>query len=146
MSSSWYVRREGKIHGPIDSAGLKQLASKGEISERTEVSQGSDGPWSEAKKVRGLFAPAAGAMPPPTPAPMATPPDLPDPVTATVTAKPKSWFFKIAKWVGISFVALLCLSAALEVINPEGMKKIRAKNAEEAAEKAESESPLKGAI
>ena len=54
--SDWYVRSGGKVHGPVNSARLKQFADEGKIRPSTAVSRSKDGPWSEAGKVAGLFS------------------------------------------------------------------------------------------
>ena len=55
MSTSWFVRRGSKIHGPLDSHQLKQLASTGKIGVDSEVARSAVGPWVPARRVRGLF-------------------------------------------------------------------------------------------
>jgi membrane protein YdbS with pleckstrin-like domain len=71
MASSWFVRGNGKVYGPLDSAKLKQLVADGKIDQTTEVAQQQNGPWVPAGRVKGLFV-----QPPipadPAPAPRAT--------------------------------------------------------------------------
>ena len=55
MAALWFVRGNGKVYGPLDSARLKQIAAEGKINEATEVAQNQAGPWHPAGKVRGLF-------------------------------------------------------------------------------------------
>jgi hypothetical protein len=55
MAALWFVRGNGKVYGPLDSARLKQIAAEGKINEATEVAQNQTGPWYPAGKVRGLF-------------------------------------------------------------------------------------------
>lgn len=54
--ADFYVRVAGKVHGPLDSAKIKQLATSGKINEATEISQTANGPFVPAAKVKGLFA------------------------------------------------------------------------------------------
>ncbi len=63
MSSSWFVRAGGKVHGPIDAPKLKQLVAEKKITAQTEVSQNHAGPWVPAGRVRGLFAQSPPAEP-----------------------------------------------------------------------------------
>jgi membrane protein YdbS with pleckstrin-like domain len=69
--AEWYVRAGGKVHGPLDSRKLKQLASAGRINGTTEVSQVASGPFVPAANVKGLFAltatPSASTSPAPAP-------------------------------------------------------------------------------
>jgi len=74
MPSSWFVRGNGKVYGPLDSAKLKKLVADGKIDQTTEVAQNHNGPWLAAGKVKGLF------VQPPIPTPVAA--------TAIVAATP----------------------------------------------------------
>lgn len=58
MGRQWYVRAGGQEHGPFTSDQLRQLAGRGKIERATPVRVGTDGPWSRAEKVGGLFAAA----------------------------------------------------------------------------------------
>lgn len=77
MAASWFVRGNGKVYGPLDSARLKQLVADGKIDQTTEVSQNQNGPWVPAGRVKGLFVQppitAAPAPPPRAPAAKASP-------------------------------------------------------------------------
>jgi hypothetical protein len=73
MATSWYLRQAGKVVGPYSSSQLKQMADAALITPQAEVSQAESGPWSAARKVKGLFpdaVPSASAYddkpPPPT--------------------------------------------------------------------------------
>lgn len=102
MAASWFVRGNGKVYGPLDSAKLKQLVADGKIDQTTEVAQQQNGPWSPAGRVKGLFVqppiPAAPAPPPPTvktPAaavPAATAPALATPPAATPIARKRGGY------------------------------------------------------
>jgi hypothetical protein len=52
----WFVRANGKTHGPISAAQLKQLAEQNRIGGKTELANTTDGPWRPASTVRGLFS------------------------------------------------------------------------------------------
>lgn len=69
MASSWFIRGNGKVYGPLDSAQLKQLVSQGKIDQTTEVAQNQNGPWVVASKVKGLFVqpPSTVGSPPRSP-------------------------------------------------------------------------------
>jgi membrane protein YdbS with pleckstrin-like domain len=62
--AGWYVRVGGKVHGPLDSAKIKELAACGKINETTDISRGDNGPFVAAGKVKGLFASTAKPSPP----------------------------------------------------------------------------------
>lgn len=53
--NQWYIQHSNKIHGPIDDATLKKLASGGKINASTRIRKGEDGQWSECSKINGLF-------------------------------------------------------------------------------------------
>lgn len=55
MANSWFVNKDGKVYGPLDSTQLKQLAKAGKISATSKVAQSADGPWCDAGRVKGLF-------------------------------------------------------------------------------------------
>ena len=55
MSTNWYIEHNGKPHGPLTSAQLKQLAGAGKINRETKVRMNDDGRWSLAAKIKGLF-------------------------------------------------------------------------------------------
>lgn len=89
MASSWFVRGNGKVYGPLDSAKLKQLVTDGKIDQTTEVAQSQTGPWVPAGRVKGLFVQPPispnPAPPPRAPAPVAPPAD-PPPVVVSAPA------------------------------------------------------------
>jgi hypothetical protein len=95
MASSWFVRGNGKVYGPLDSARLKQLVADGKIDQTTDVAQNQNGPWVPAGKVKGLFVqppiPADPSPPPRAPAPKAPPAmptAVPTPAPPVVTPAP----------------------------------------------------------
>jgi membrane protein YdbS with pleckstrin-like domain len=53
--SKWFVSKGGKTHGPFSSSQLKQLAVTAKINRETEVRLGTNGKWTAAKHVKGLF-------------------------------------------------------------------------------------------
>lgn len=59
MPSEWYVRVNGRIHGPVDDKKLVQLASAGKILATTEISKSQNGPWHAAASLKGLRFPLA---------------------------------------------------------------------------------------
>ena len=84
--AGWYVRVGGKVHGPLDSAKIKQLAASGKINETTDISQTENGPFVVAGKVKGLFA--SPAKPSPPTAPKATAVAFAAPAPASTRAAP----------------------------------------------------------
>jgi hypothetical protein len=61
--TSWYVRTNGKVHGPFEAGQLQQMAATGKVSRAMDVSASSNGPWRKAGSVPGLF-PGVVAAPP----------------------------------------------------------------------------------
>jgi len=55
MATEWFIKRDGKQHGPFASAQLKRLAENGQVTPDTEVKRGTDRSWFTARSVRGLF-------------------------------------------------------------------------------------------
>ena len=51
----WYVRRNGRISGPITEDKIRELAASGQISNETQVRADVDGPWVQASAVEGLL-------------------------------------------------------------------------------------------
>lgn len=62
MGTSWFVRGDGKVYGPLDGARLRQLAVDGKINGQTEVAVNASGPWHRASNVKGLFPPPAAEV------------------------------------------------------------------------------------
>ena len=58
----WYVRRNGRISGPITEDKIRELAASGQISNETQVRADVDGPWVQASAVEGLLD-AASSIP-----------------------------------------------------------------------------------
>ncbi len=56
MANQWYIRRGSNVLGPSTSAQLKSDAAEGLVKRDDEVGQSPTGPWSVARKVKGLFA------------------------------------------------------------------------------------------
>ena len=59
--SDWYYQAMGSVQGPVSFEELRQLADRGEMTERTLVREGSDGPWRAAAACQGLFVEPSGA-------------------------------------------------------------------------------------
>ncbi len=53
--TDWYYQAMGSVQGPVSFEELRQSADRGEITDRTLVREGSDGPWLAAAEVSGLF-------------------------------------------------------------------------------------------
>ncbi|MCE9618425.1 MAG: DUF4339 domain-containing protein [Planctomycetes bacterium] len=63
-SGQWFIMRDAKTFGPYSSSQLKQHARDGLVTPDDRVAQSRNGPWTSARKVKGLeFA----AEPPPPP-------------------------------------------------------------------------------
>jgi len=65
--ASWYVRANGKVHGPFEASQLRQMAASGKVARAMDVATSSNGPWRKAGSVPGLFASVAAGPPPPGP-------------------------------------------------------------------------------
>lgn len=65
--ASWYVRANGKVHGPFEASQLRQMAASGKVSRAMDVATTSNGPWRKAGSVPGLFASVTTGPPPPGP-------------------------------------------------------------------------------
>lgn len=64
MPSTWFVRGNGQVFGPLDDQRLVKLAADGKIDASTEVAKNQNGPWHPAGKIKGLTF--AKAQPTPT--------------------------------------------------------------------------------
>jgi hypothetical protein len=53
--TTWFIKHNGRIFGPVTSQRLAELASESRIATETLVRKGNQGTWVEAAKVRGLF-------------------------------------------------------------------------------------------
>ena len=51
--AEYFIRKNGKLHGPFDAAKLKKLATAGKFSARDEVRK-DDGPWKKAGTIKAL--------------------------------------------------------------------------------------------
>lgn len=56
MSDSYYVRSQGKVHGPFSFEDLKTKAGKGHLRKTHQVSTDKKN-WTPARRVEGLFPP-----------------------------------------------------------------------------------------
>lgn len=74
---TFFVRRSGKEHGPLTSKQIKELAAKSQITPETEIRPSTNGSWTVAAKVKGLF---------PSP-PVAVSPQLPQTQTVSSTVE-----------------------------------------------------------
>ena len=57
MANQWYIRRGSNVLGPSTSTQLKSDVAAGLVKRDDEVSQSPSGPWTVARKVKGLFPP-----------------------------------------------------------------------------------------
>ena len=56
MANQWYLRRGSNVLGPSTSAQLKSDVAEGLVKRDDDISKSPDGPWTVARKVKGLFA------------------------------------------------------------------------------------------
>jgi len=68
VANQWYIRRGTKISSPRDSAQLKSDVAKGLVKREDDISKSPTGPWTVAKKVKGLFPPEKASAIPDEPA------------------------------------------------------------------------------
>jgi hypothetical protein len=66
LVGEWYVRRNGRISGPITEDKIRELAASGQISNETQVRADVDGPWIQASAVEGLLDAASSISSQPT--------------------------------------------------------------------------------
>lgn len=71
MAKSWFIKVGQKIHGPITSSQLKELAGQGKLNDSMQIANAKEGPWHPVSHLQGLKVEAA------QPAAAATPPDPP---------------------------------------------------------------------
>ena len=67
MANQWYIRKNSQISGSYTSTQIRTDALSGLIHPEDEISKLLDGPWSFARKAKGLFSPqqiSASAVPP----------------------------------------------------------------------------------
>lgn len=55
MANQWYIRRGSNVLGPSTSTQLKSDAAAGLVKRDDEISKSPDGPWTVARKVKGLL-------------------------------------------------------------------------------------------
>jgi len=68
MPKDWYLRKNGKIYGPLAPKKLKSLSNAGKITSKDEVANSKGGPWHPVTKLKGLnFNPASTAPRPASP-------------------------------------------------------------------------------
>jgi TM2 domain-containing membrane protein YozV/predicted RNA-binding Zn-ribbon protein involved in translation (DUF1610 family) len=56
MASQWYVKTSKAFLGPFTSAELKSMAKASKVTPHTLVRLGTEGKWTSASKVQGLFS------------------------------------------------------------------------------------------
>src|SRR5262245_25327662 len=56
MGDEWYCRIAGVEHGPLPFPDLAGLAVSKQLTRVDEVRFGSEGPWSRAESIEGLFS------------------------------------------------------------------------------------------
>lgn len=81
MSDSYYVRSQGKVHGPFSFDDLKTKAGKGHLKKTHQVSTDRR-KWQPARRVEGLFPPPPK---PPQPTPEAKAPEVVEPELVEVS-------------------------------------------------------------
>lgn len=67
MANQWYIQKNSQISGSYTSTQIRTDALAGLIHPEDEISKLLDGPWSFARKAKGLFSPqqiSASAVPP----------------------------------------------------------------------------------
>ncbi len=74
MSDTYYIRSQGKVHGPFSFEDLKSKAERGHLKKTHQVSTDKER-WQPARKVEGLFPPPK----PPQPARKEQPSAVPAP-------------------------------------------------------------------
>ncbi len=62
MAADWYCKIAGAELGPLSSQQLKALAADGRLRADDEVSQGQDGKWVQASRVKGLLKASGGEV------------------------------------------------------------------------------------
>jgi prepilin-type processing-associated H-X9-DG protein len=71
--ADWFYAKNGEKQGPVNSAGLKQLAASGQLLPDDLIWREGMTEWAKASKVKGLFAATASSpaapVPPDSPAP-----------------------------------------------------------------------------
>jgi WG containing repeat/GYF domain 2 len=63
--TSWFYIQDGRKYGPLSGADMKQLAASGQLRPWNTVSREGSTKWVPANEVKGLFAAAVAAEPPP---------------------------------------------------------------------------------
>jgi hypothetical protein len=56
VANQWYIRRGSNVLGPSTSAQLKSDVAEGMVKRSDEISRSPEGPWTVARKVKGLFS------------------------------------------------------------------------------------------
>ncbi len=74
MAHQWFLQHGGKQYGPLTSAQLKKLAGEGKIGPTSQVRLGTEGNWTPASRVQGLFPPTSSVDSLPPILPVAAPP------------------------------------------------------------------------
>ena len=79
MSAEWYYARNKKQHGPVSSAGLKELAQSGELRPTDLIWKEGLPEWTPASSIKNLFPDETDIAPtPPRKKAAAKPPPEPD--------------------------------------------------------------------
>lgn len=82
MALQWYYKVMGQEAGPVSSSELRELATSGFLTPDVEVRKGTEGDWTEAGRIRGLFEGPAGAIDEEADGPGAPAPSAPEPARA----------------------------------------------------------------
>ena len=61
VPNQWYCKVNGTVMGPMSGQRLNELAGTGRLQPTDFVRRGEDGPWSEARLLKGLAAPSQPA-------------------------------------------------------------------------------------
>jgi hypothetical protein len=62
--TTWFIKHNGRIFGPVSSRRLTELASESRIESETLIRKGSQGAWVTASKVKGLLDDPRDESPP----------------------------------------------------------------------------------
>jgi hypothetical protein len=120
MSSTWFIRSNGKVLGPLDDQRVMTLAAEGKIDANTNVARNPNGPWYPASRVKGLKFDCFGSATAPAeqqtaPAPLAEK-EQPSPQASVSKPSAPADAFKgcgvALSWIGFLMLALSTLVLA----------------------------------
>lgn len=96
--AKWHYQKSGVTHGPIDSAGLKQLAQSGGIGPDDLLRREDMESWAKASKVKGLFPEQPSALSVMTSATVIAPSETPMVSNVEGQATPEMKSEDISEW------------------------------------------------